>query len=75
MFGLSWIGDGATIKQKPLMNMLAMCGMVAPLVVLNCDCTSHMVDGGKKGAEFIVEYFSNKMGEFDPRGSFTDCFF
>ncbi len=34
-----------------------------------------MVDGGKKDAEFIMEYFSNKMDEFDPTGLFPDCFF
>ncbi len=45
LFGLSWICDGATIKQMPLVNMLAMCGKAAPVVVSICDCTSHMVDG------------------------------
>ncbi len=48
LFGLSWIGDGATIKPMPLVNMLAMCGKAASVVVLICDFTSHMVDGGKK---------------------------
>ncbi len=75
LFGLKWIGDGATIKQMPLVNMLAMCGMAAPVVVSICDCTSHMVDGGKKDAEFIIEVFSNKVDEFDLIVLFTDCFF
>ncbi len=48
LFGLSWIGDGVTIKWMPLVNMLAMCGKAAPVVVWICDCTSHMGDGGKK---------------------------
>ncbi len=48
MFGLSLIGDEATIKQMPLMNMLVMCGKAAPVIVSIWDCTSHMVDGGKK---------------------------
>ncbi len=30
------------------MNMLAMCGKAASMVVSICDCTSHMVVGGKK---------------------------
>ncbi len=74
LFGLSWIGDGATIKQMPFVNMLVMCGKAATVVVSICDFTSHMVDGGKKEAEFIMEYFSNKMDKFDPTGLFTDCF-
>ncbi len=58
-----------------LLNMLAMCGKAAPVVVSICDCTSHMVEGGKKDAEFIMEYFSDKVDEFDPSGTLTDCFF
>ncbi len=68
LFGFSWIGDGATIKQMPLMNMLTMCGKAAPVVILICDCTSHMVDGGKRDAEFNMEYFNDKVDEFDPSG-------
>ncbi len=30
------------------MNMLAICGKAAPVVVLICDCTSHIVEGKKK---------------------------
>ncbi len=48
VFGLSWIGDGATIKTMPLLNMLAMCGSMPPAVIAILDCTGHMVDGGKK---------------------------
>ncbi len=36
------------MKCMPLVNMLAMCGKTAPVVVSICDCTSHMVEGGKK---------------------------
>ncbi len=32
------------------------------------------MDGRNKDAEFIMEYFSNKVDEFDPKGSFIDCF-
>ncbi len=66
MFG-SWVGDGATIKQIPLVNMLAMCEKVVPVVVSICDCTGHMVDGRKKDVEFVMEY-CNKEDEFDPKG-------
>ncbi len=50
LFGLSWLGDGATIKKMPLINMLVMCGDKPPAVISICDCTSHMVGGGKKDA-------------------------
>ncbi len=49
----------------PLVNMLALCGKAAPVVVLICDCTSHMAEG-EKNTEFIMEYFSDKVDEFDP---------
>ncbi len=75
MFGISWIGDGATIKKMPLVNMLAMCEKAAPVFVLICDCMSHLVDVEKKDAEFIMEYFGKKVNKFDPKGSFTDCSF
>ncbi len=37
LFGLSWIGDGVIIKQMSPVNMLAMCGKAAPVVVLIYD--------------------------------------
>ncbi len=59
----------------PLVKMLAMCGKAAPVVVSICECTGHMVGGGNIDDEFIMEYFSNKVDEFDPKGSINDCFF
>ena len=63
VFGLSWIGDSATIKRMPLLNMLAMCGSKPPAVIAILDCTGHMVDGGKKDAEFIMSFFKSKVDE------------
>ncbi len=45
LFGLSWIGDGATIKRMPLLNILAMCRSKPPAVISILDCTGHMVGG------------------------------
>ncbi len=75
MFGLSWIGDGATIKRMPLLNMLAMCGSKPPAVIAILDCTDHMVDGEKKEVEFIMSFFKPKVDEFDPGKTLTDTFF
>ncbi len=75
LFGLSWLGDGATIKKMPLINMLVMCGDKPPAVISICDCTGHMVEGGKKDAEFIMNFFKEKVDEFDPSKVHTDSFF
>ncbi len=45
------------------------------VVVSICDCTGCMVDGRKRDAEFIMEYFSNKVDEFDPKGHLLTAFF
>ncbi len=42
------IGDGATIKQTPLLNMLVMCGNYPPTVMSIFDCTEHMSASGMK---------------------------
>ncbi len=58
MFGLGWIGDRATIKQMPLMNMLVLCRGEAPVVVSVCDCTDHMIDRKKKDAKYRGKIFN-----------------
>ncbi len=45
VFGLSWIGDGASIKWMLLLNMLAMCGGKPPVVIAIFHCTGHLMDG------------------------------
>ena len=46
--GLGDLGDGATIKKKPLSNVLAT-GFHAPAVVLGiCDCSKHLGNGEKR---------------------------
>jgi hypothetical protein len=49
-FGLAFMGDGATIHQMPLMNILAMSGTTSPVTVGIIDCTTHMAEGVKKDA-------------------------
>ncbi len=39
VFGLGWLGDGATIKQMPLLNNIALCGNAPPAVVSIVDWT------------------------------------
>ncbi len=68
MFGLSWIGDGATIKHVPLMNMLAVCGNVAPVVVSICDSKSLV----KRKIQNSLWITSVRKWM---RGTLTNCFF
>ena len=46
IFGLAFLGDGATVKRMALMNILAMCADTPPITVSIQDCTKHMQDGG-----------------------------
>ncbi len=57
IFGLGWLGDGATIQCMPLLNMILMCGNASPVVMPICDYTDHMSEGGKKDATYIAEIF------------------
>ena len=74
-FGLTFIGDGATIKRAPLMNVLSVCGNTPPIVVVIEDCSEHMADGGKKDSTYIALLFGTKVAEHDPGKVLTDFFF
>ncbi len=68
VFGLGWLGDGATIKWMPFLNILVLCGSASWAVVSIIDCTTHMSDGGKKDATYIMEQFWRKVDEIDVDG-------
>jgi hypothetical protein len=74
-FGLSFIGDGATIKRMPLLNILGLCATTPPITIAIVDCTNHMQAGGKKDASYIASLFEEKVGEYDPGNVNTDVFF
>lgn len=44
--GVVWLGDGATIKRMPLLNMLALFGEEPPVVVSIFDSSDYMSGGG-----------------------------
>jgi len=55
VFGLTLLGDGATIKTVPLVNVL-VAGINNPFALLNiADCTDHLAKGGKKDARYIAK--------------------
>jgi hypothetical protein len=74
VFGLAFLGDGATMKRMPLMNVLAMMATVSPMTIAIQDCSSHMEEGGKKDAVYVASLFEEKVGEFDPNNQLPDVF-
>jgi hypothetical protein len=75
VFGLAFLGDNATNKRMPLMNVLAMTATVSPMTIVIQDCLSHMEEGGKKDAVYVASLFEEKVEEFDPQNQLTDVFF
>jgi hypothetical protein len=73
-FGLSLLGDGATVKRMPLVNMLAAGGH-EPAGVLETECTGHIQGGGKKNVGFIAGLFLPHMKIIDPDEQLIDCVF
>jgi len=57
VFGISFFGDGATVKRMPLLNILASGINNLSTCLEIVDCTGHLEVGGKKDAEFIAQKF------------------
>ena len=74
VFGLGWLGDGATIKQMPLLNILVLCVSAPPTVVSIVDCTKHISDGGQKNATYMIEKFQRKVNEINTDKLLSDFF-
>ena len=54
IFGITVFGDGATIKNVALMNVLA-AGVNNPFALLDItNCTHHLARWGKKDARYIA---------------------
>ena len=72
-FGLMLLGDGATVKRMPLMNIIAS-GVYCPVAVLAiADCTKQMADGKTKNAEFVVKHlFVPHFATLDPEKKLID---
>ncbi len=60
-FGVAWLGDRATIKCMPLLNMLILCGEEPLLVICIFDCRDHKSKWGKEDAEYIGQLVNNKV--------------
>jgi hypothetical protein len=65
-YGIGIFGDGATIVKTPLMNILASSPNNPSCVLDVVDCSTHMMQGGKKDAWFIVKHMLPIMKKIDP---------
>ncbi len=63
VFGLSFLGNGATVKRMPLMNIIAACADTPPITISIHDCMKHMQEGGKKDAMYVVGLFEDEVRE------------
>jgi len=71
-FGLSILGDGATIHRKPLFNIL-VSGVFCPSFVAKVyDCTDDLEVGQNKNAEFICRILRDVAVKVDPGKTLLD---
>ena len=65
VYGISFFGDGATIKKSPMMNIL-VSSVHQPVGCLRIvDCTGHLQNNGKKDAAYITELFLPHISEIE----------
>jgi hypothetical protein len=72
VLGLSFLGNGATIKKMPLINVLASSAAVPAVVLEIHDCTEHMAGGGEKDAPYIADFFLEHFKAHDENKRLTD---
>ena len=66
IYGLHFQGDGVTIKDTPILNILAG-GFYLPVSVQNIvECIGHITCGHKKDAIVFAESFFDPMNDLDP---------
>jgi hypothetical protein len=75
VFGLGFLGNSATVKRMPLMNIIALCVDTPPITISIHDCTKCMQEGGKKDATYIASLFEEKVREYDTNDTLTNVFF
>jgi hypothetical protein len=57
IYGLTFFGDGATIRKSPLINILASSVHEPAGCLSIVDCTGHMESDGRKDASYIASLF------------------
>ena len=72
IYGLHFQGDGATIKDTPLLNILAG-GVYLPMSVQNIvECTGHITGVHNNDANFFRESFFDPVNDLDPEKKLVD---
>ena len=72
IYGIHFQGDGETIKDTPLLNILYR-GFQLPALVQNIvDCTGHITGVHKKDDNFLAESFFDPMNDLDPEKKLVD---
>ena len=74
LWGLTFIGDFATIGRMPLLNILVLCGDLPPSVLAIKECTEQLVKGGKKDASYVASEFGEEVEKMDRTGTYADFF-
>jgi hypothetical protein len=67
LYGMCLLGDGATIRGMPLMNVLVSTPSASSVLDI-IDCTEHLEEGGKKDAKYIASIFEEHIQSLDPMG-------
>jgi hypothetical protein len=65
VFGLSFYGDGATVKKMPLTNILASGAYLQTALLEIVDATAHLEKGGKKDATYIASLIRPHIDEYE----------
>lgn len=65
IFGLTFYGDGATVRKMPLINVLASSAHLPVTVLEIVDCTKHIEGGGRKDARYIASLFRPHMDRIE----------
>ena len=72
MYGLYFQGDGETIKDTPILDILAW-GIHLPVSFQKIvGCTGDITGGHKKDAKFVADIFFDPMNELDPEKKLVD---
>jgi hypothetical protein len=65
IFGLTFYGDGATVRKMPLINILASGGHIHAAVIEIVDATLQMQAAGKKDARYLASLFRPHLDSFE----------
>ncbi len=65
IYGISMFGDGATVKKKALLNILASGVHIPPACIEIVDCSAHLAAGSKKDGKYIANCFLPFIDQFE----------